>query len=262
MGKGAIAGLAWLTAALALVLVASGPANGERTQRGNLIVSVAGNISPLELPRHHSVPVALRLGGRIATEDGEPLPRMSRIRIAIAGRGVLTTAGLPVCPKARLRNADSGQALRRCRDALVGRGSLSADAFLAHQQPFAIRSRLLGFNGRTHKGAPAVWVHAFSRRPPLAIVLPFIVHREGPRLRTTLSATVPRALGDLPHLASFKLSIHRRYRAAGDQRSYLSASCPVPSAFTAGFLAFAKATYSFADGRRLHVEAVRSCRAR
>jgi hypothetical protein len=37
---------------------------------------------------------------------------------------------------------------------------------------------------------------------------------------------------------------------------------PVPSGFNAGFLAFAKATYSFADGHRLRVEAVRSCRAR
>jgi hypothetical protein len=32
--------------------------------------------------------------------------------------------------------------------------------------------------------------------------------------------------------------------------------------FSVGFLAFAKATYRFADGRRLSVESVRSCRAR
>jgi hypothetical protein len=105
-------------------------------------------------------------------------------------------------------------------------------------------------------------VHAFSRRPPLAIVLSFIVRREGEHLRTALTATVPRSLGDLAHLASFELNLSRRYRHRGKLRSYLSASCPVPADFTAGFLAFAKASYSFADGRRLRVEAVRSCRAR
>jgi hypothetical protein len=247
------------TALLATLLLAL-PAAAERHQKGNLIVAVEGNISPLKLPRHRPAPVSLQIGGRIATADGSPLPRMKRIRLVIAGRGVLLTAGLPVCPRARLRNASAALALRRCRTALVGRGRLEADAFIANQKPFAIHASLLAFNGRAHNGGPAVWVHAFSANPPLTIVLPFIVRRDGRRLQTSLTATVPAALGDLPHLASFELNLHRRYRHHGELRSYLSASCPAPSGFTAGFLAFAKATYSFPDGRQLRVEAVRSCR--
>ena len=80
--------------------------------------------------------------------------------------------------------------------------------------------------------------------------------------KSKLTATVPAALGDLPHLASFELTLHRRYRAGGVKRSYLSASCPAPAGFTAGYLTFAKAAYHFADGRTLRTEAVRSCRAR
>lgn len=262
MGKGATAGLALLTAALALILIGTGPAHGERTQRGNLIVAVAGNISPLQLPRHRPAPVALSIGGRIATADGSPLPRMKRIRLVIAGRGVLSTAGLPVCPRARLRNASPSLAMQRCGPALVGRGRLGAFGFIANQKPFPLKASTLAFNGRTKAGGPAVWVHVFSAYPPLAIVLPFIVRREGRRLQTSLTATVPASLGDLPHLASFELTLHRRYRADGDLRSYLSASCPAPAGFTAGYLTFAKATYSFADGRKLRTEAVRSCRAR
>ena len=362
-----------LAAALLATLLLALPAGAERTQKGNLIVAVEGNISPLQLPRHRPVPVSLQLGGRIATADGSPLPRMKRIRLVIAGRGVLSTAGLPVCPRARLRNASTPLALRRCGAALVGRGRLQADAFIANQKPFAIHADLLAFNGRSgcpsqsgskqqhdqpsrletrasppfagrlwpsrsrtqgglERGAskhrnliplrsersaisfsgermslpgrgseggrvpvvisppererrtgdrlvrdphaadrgrrdakchsrPAVLVHAFSANPPLAIVLPFIVRREGRRLQTSLTATVPAALGDLPHLASFELNLFRRYRHRGELRSYLSASCPAPSGFTAGFVTFAKATYAFEDGRRLRVEAVRSCRA-
>jgi hypothetical protein len=251
-----------LVAALLATLILAMPAGAERSQRGHLIVAVNGRISPLELPRGHPAPVALRIGGRISTDDASPLPRMKRIRLVIAGRGVLTTAGLPVCPRARLRNASSALALRRCGTALVGRGRLEADAFIAHQKPFAIHAALLAFNGRTRGGGPAVWVHTFSANPPLSIVLPFTVRREGGRLQTSLTATVPADLGNLPHLASFRLNLFRRYRHDGERRSYLSASCPVPSTFTAGFLAFAKASYRFADGRTLRTEAVRSCRAR
>jgi hypothetical protein len=153
----------------------------------------------------------------------------------IAGRGVLSTAGLPVCPRARLRNASPSLAMQRCGPALVGRGRLGAFGFIANQKPFPLKASTLVFNGRTKAGGPAVWVHVFSANPPLAIVLPFIVRREGRRLQTSLTATVPAALGDLPHLASFELTLHRRYRAAGALRSYLSASCPAPAGFTAGY---------------------------
>jgi hypothetical protein len=121
---------------------------------------------------------------------------------------------------------------------------------------------MLAFKGRTKAGGPAVWVHVFSANPPLAIVVPFIVARYGQRLGTVLSATVPPALGNLPHLASFELRFFRRYRFQGQSRSYLSAACPAPSGYTGGFLTIAKATYTFADGRRLRIGAVRGCRTR
>jgi hypothetical protein len=247
-----------LLAALLLAL----PAAAERNQQGNLIVAVEGNISPLQLPRHRPAPVSLQIGGRIATADGTALPRLTQIRLEIAGRGVLDTRGLAVCPRARLRNASSRQALTRCRAALVGRGTIAADVFIPHQQPFPIRSALLAFNGLTKSGRTAVWVHAFSVSPPLSIVLPFVIARRGRRVGTVLTATVPRALRNLPHLRRFGLRLFRRYHFAGQSRSYLSASCPAPSGFTGGFLTIAKATYSFADGRRLRIGAVRGCRTR
>jgi hypothetical protein len=255
---------AWsvLAVVLAATLLVVTAARGERTQRGHLIVAIGGGITPLQLPRDHPAPVTLRIGGAIATDDGSPLPRLTEIRLAIAGRGVLDTRGLAVCPRARLHNASSRQALARCRAALVGRGTIAADVFIPHQAPFPIHSALLAFNGRTHHGQTAVWVHAFSASPPLSIVLPFIVTRHGPRLGTVLNAKVPPALGNLPHLSRFGLRLFRRYRFAGQSRSYLSASCPAPSGFSGGFLTIAKATYSFADGRRLQIGAVRGCRAR
>jgi len=40
----------------------------------------------------------------------------------------------------------------------------------------------------------------------------------------------------------------------------LSASCPIPPRFTAGFFGLARSTYTLVGGRRLGVEIVRGCR--
>lgn len=252
-----------LVATLAFAcLLRAGPAEGERSQRGNLIVALNGGISPLRLPRHKAAPVSVHLEGRIGTADGSALPRMRQVRIGIAGPGLLFTRGLPVCPRPRLRNADDQQALERCGSALVGRGALSAQIFIPNQPPFTIHARLLAFNGRAAGRESAIWVHAFSRDPPVSLVFPFVIHSGRGNFPTVLTATVPSSVGPLPHLAVFHLNLHRRFSYAGRRRSYISASCPIPPILTAGFLAFARATYSFDGERKVEVEAVRSCRAR
>ena len=254
-------GAGLLTMVLAVGLAAQ-TASGERSQKGNIIVSVDGGISPLALPRNRPAPVGIEIDGRIRTADRSQLPRVNQIELALAGRGLLFTKGLPVCSKRRLSSADTGQALARCGKAMVGTGSIEAIVYVPHQRPFRMRSRLLAFNGRGRDGGPAVWVHAYSPDPPVSVVLPFIVERRHGRFRTALIGSVPRTLGPLPRLSAFRLSFSRRFRHGGRLRSYLSATCPVPGGFTAGFLSFARATYRFADGRRLSAESVRSCRAR
>jgi hypothetical protein len=250
-------------AIVALALLASfGPAaSGERVQRGNLVVSLNGDIAPRQLPRDRASPVALRLEGEVRTADGSTLPRLRQIELALAGQGLLSTRGLPVCPRARLRNADREQALERCGTALVGRGRLTATIFVPQQPPFAVRGRLLAFNGRTKGGRRAVWVHTFASDPPVSIVLPFVVRHRSGAFGTALVARVSRSVGPWPRLASFEMTLWRRFWYRGKRRSYLSASCPVPAHFTAGFLSFARATYGFVDGRSLSIETVRSCRA-
>ncbi len=251
-----------LLALAAAGLLAPAAVRGERSQTGNLVVALNGGIAPLVLPRERTAPVAVTLQGRVATADGSPLPRLTRIDLGLAGKDLLFTRGLPTCPRGRLRNATSRQALDRCSPALVGRGRLDADVFVPNQPPFSIHARMLAFNGRARGGRTAVWVHAFSQDPPVSLVFPFVVRPGGAAFPTRLVATVPRSVGPLPHLAAFDLTLRRSFFFAGKRRSYISASCPVPKPFTAGFLTFARATYSFADDRRLSIESVRSCRAR
>jgi hypothetical protein len=259
----AIALTAAALAALAVIAATlAGPARGERKQRGGVIVSLDGDVSPLRLPRQRPAPVALRLEGGLRSADRSLLPRVTEVEIALPSQGVVSTRGLPVCSARRLRYAKPPAALAACRPALVGHGSLEAEVLLPGQGPFAVHARLLLFNGRAAGGRQAVLLHAYARRPPIVVVLPFVLrHRRGD-FGTALVARLPPALGPWPRLAHFEMTLARRYRYRGRRRSFLSASCPIPPRFTAGFFGLARSTYTLVGGRRLGVEIVRGCRGR
>jgi hypothetical protein len=250
-------------AAVLLLLggLGAGLAHGERSQQGNLIVSLDGGLSPLTLPRDRAAPVAVHLDGGLQTADGSLLPRVTRIELGLPGQGVLSTQGLPICSQHRLRNTKPFEALAACRSALIGHGQLEAHVVVPNQAPFAIRARLLAFNGRVG-GRRAVLLHAFAASPPTVAVVPFLIRPGSGRFGTALVADLPAALGPWPHFAHFEMTLARRYSYRGRSRSYLSASCPIPRRFTAGFFSFARATLTLAGGRTIGTGIARSCRAR
>jgi len=258
-----VAGRALAALAVAAVAVAVGAstAGGERTQDGHLIVSLDGGLAPLALPRDRPAPVAVRLAGGLQATDGTLLPRVTRVELSLPGQGVLDTRGLPVCAARKLRAATSRAALGACRDALVGRGRLEAQVHVPNQPPFTVHAELLAFNGRV-RGRRAVILHGFAADPPTVVVLPFLLRLETGRLRTRLVADLPPELGPWPHFAHFEVKLFRRFRFHGRERSYISASCPIPQRFTAGFFSFAKASFTLAGGQRVGTSITRSCRAR
>jgi hypothetical protein len=245
-----------------VALLLSSGASAERVQGGNLIVSLNGGIAPKALPRVRPAPVAVRLAGRVVTADRSSIPRVNWIRLELAWRGVLDTRGLPVCPLSRLASTNTSQALEHCRAAQVGRGGLSAQVFLPGEPSLGVRARLVAFNGITAAGRPAVLVHAYSKDPPVSFTIPFSVHHKTGAFRTVLVALIRRSVGGWPHVADFHIVVSRKFDFQGEQHSYLSASCPVPPGFTAGFLSFARATYTFEGGEQLRVSSVRTCRSR
>jgi hypothetical protein len=250
-----------LAALLAVVSGLASFAQGERAQRGNLIVTLDGRFSPLTLPRDRPAPVAVRLDAGLQTADGSVLPRVTRVELGIPGQGVITTRGLPTCTPRRLRDATTEKALEACRPALIGRGRMLAQVKIPHQEPFAVRARLLAFNGRVD-GQRAVIVHGVSAEPPTSVVLPFLFRLRPGRFGTVLVAHLPRTLGPWPRFARFQMDLSRRYLHRGRELSYVSASCPIPKRFTAGFFSFARATFTLAGGRQVSTGIARSCRAR
>ena len=169
-----------LVAVVATAAVLTPLATAERSQVGNLIVSLNGGIHPRTLPRSDPAPVGVHLSGRVITADKTPVPRVNWIRLELAWRGVLHTKGLPVCPQSRLAGRLSAQAMRACGSALVGKGELSAEIFVPYQDPFGITAHLLVFNGKSKTGRPEVLVHAFTANPPVSFVIPFTRPQGGP----------------------------------------------------------------------------------
>jgi hypothetical protein len=236
-------------------------ARGERTQYGNLIVSLDGALAPLKLPRDRPAPTSIHLEGGLQTADGSLLPRVTRVELGLPGQGILSTRGLPTCSRHRLLNTKPAEALAACRPALIGHGRLEAHVVVPNQAPFEIQARLLAFNGRVG-GHRAILLHAFAASPPTVSVVPFLIRPGSGRFGTALVANLPAALGPWPHFARFEISLSRRYAYRGRSRSYLSASCPIPPRLTAGFFSFARATYTLAGGHRVSISIPRSCRAR
>jgi hypothetical protein len=229
---------------------------------GRVVVAcLGGSISPRALPRHRPVPISLSLEGAIRAPAGAP-PRLQSFDLAFGARGGLDTAGLPVCPRARLRNSTHRQALARCPGALVGRGTIAAEVPLNPTEPIFAHTRALAFNGRAH-GRPAVWVQAYSAAPPVSFVLPFYLrHPRGGAFGVQMRAPAASALGRWPRLRSFRLVLGRRYRAAGAVHSYLSASCPLPPRFHVFRVPLARATFAFISGPTVSTTILRVCRVR
>jgi hypothetical protein len=237
-----------------------GGAGGETVRQGGLQVSFGGSVAPKELPRAGTTPVSVAIRGHVRALSGEPPPSLRRISIAVNRVGVLDRRGLPVCPAARLRAADTADALAACAGAVVGEGRVDGVLVLPEQQPAEFGGRVIAFNGRMPDGAPAILAHLYAGRPaPIAFVLAFRVEPGHGTFGTRLVAVVPERTRRTAHITSFSLRLHRVYRGGGERRSFLSAGCPAPAGFGSVTFPLLRASYGFVGERSVADTLVRTC---
>ncbi len=247
----------------AAVLLAAGAARAEVAQKGSLRVVVTGKLSPHRLPRRGAAPIAVSVGGKISTVEGNLPPQLKSLRIELNRHGRLETAGLPECRIARIQPASTARALAACRPALVGRGSFTVEVALGGQEPYPSTGILLVFNGK-YKGHPALLGQIYAAHPfASSFVIPFVIHEGGRgRYGTALTATVPRALASWGHVTGLDMRLHRVYSYRGRRRSLISAGCPAPAGFPGAVFTLARTSFAFAGGKSLTSTLSRSCRVR
>jgi hypothetical protein len=245
-----------------VVLVAAWPtlASAEVVQKGGVRIAVSAQLSPGELPRRGTAPVAISLTGRIRPTTTEALPQLEAITIGINSHGRLRSRGLPLCRMDEIDPSTTAGALAACRPSLIGKGHFSADVRLPEQSPFPSKGRLVAFNAR-YRGLPAILAHIYGTDPvPTSYVLPFLIRTSKGSYGTVLEAVLPKVTGDWGFVTGIAMTLERSYKLNGKRVSYLSAGCPAPAGFSRAVFPLASTRFTFANGLALSSVIVRSCR--
>lgn len=246
-----------------MVLALSGiaAATAAVIQRDGVRVTVLSQVMPAKLPRDRLAPIAVFLSGHLDTSTGALPPQLQRMTIRVNRRGVLSSEGLPICTLSEVKTATSERALEQCGDALVGSGRFWANIVLPDQRPYPTRGRLLVFNGREN-GRPVVFSHIFTASPfPSSFVIVFRVkHIPTGRYGTELTASLPQTLGSWGVVDRIKLTLRRKYRYQGQERSFFNASCPAPKGTDTALVSLADASFYFAQSEPLSIKVNKSCR--
>ena len=253
---------ALLLAAAPLAFLFAAIAKGGVVQRGDLRVSVDGELSPRLLPRLGAAPVAIAVGGHIATTDGSAPPQLRRLTIAINRHGRLDSRGLPVCHLAEIQPASTADALRACHRSRIGQGSFSADVAIPTQAPFPSTGRVIAFNGRRH-GRPVILAHVYGVKPiPTSFTLPFQIDPSKGTFATTLVASLPQTTGEWGFVTGIEMNLKRRFTYRGRSHDYLSSACPAPKGFPGAVFPLVKVSFQFAGAPSLSSTLNRRCRVR
>lgn len=251
---GALAVLAPLGAAAVAIAVV--------VQAGGLRITVLSQIMPVKLPRSHPAPIAVFVAGHLATADGGIPPQLQRLDIDVNRHGLLRSRGLPVCHPRQVQPATTQRALENCGPALIGSGQFWAHIVLPDQAPYPTKGRLLIFNGR-RKGRPVLLAQIYTHHPfDSAFLIEFAIRRisSGP-YGTELSAAFPEALGEWGYLDRIKLTLQRRYRYRGRERSYYNAACPAPRPAKRAVFPLAHVTFYFGGEKAMSAVVHKTCEA-
>src|SRR5215216_3801211 len=214
-----------LLVALGAVALAAGSANGALVEVDDVVLRADGGFTPQVLPRHHFAPIDFQGHVDISGRGGGRPPKLQQALIDFDRDGRLSVAGLPSCAPESIDEASTAEARRTCRGAIVGTGHVEALIFL-ESGPVRASSALTIFNGPRLEGIPTAVLHARTTVPgtqTYAIVVPIEQRRGGFRYRARIDVPpIAAGFGAITHL---DVAIGRRYRAAGKQRSYVSARC-------------------------------------
>lgn len=253
--------LAAVLACTTLVLAfAAPPAAAELTEHGDLFIRFKGGINPNALPRTQLAPIAVSVAGSVKTLSGERPPALRRIEIELNRGGVLNSRGLPVCHYRDLVAATPSRAMDTCGDALVGNGAYLGKTAFPEQETFPSQGHILAFNA-VYEGHEAILGHVFGYDPvPITRIIVFRIRRTSGTFGTVLTGNLPDAVNHYGYATGIYLTLFRRYAFAGQQRSYLSAACAAPAGFGVATFPFARASMTFADGRRISSTLTRSCK--
>jgi hypothetical protein len=219
---------------------------------GDLLPIVNGGFSPKALPKKgRPAPITFGLSAQVATGGGSTQPVLHEVTLELDRHITVDAKGMPICP---LGNVESPPPERRCRPALVGKGTIEVLVGFPEQPPFSVKDKLLAFNGGVKHGVKSIFLYAYLSSPVSAAMVTTVGVTKVDRGRygTKWLFVFPKIAGGYGSITSLNLEVSKRFPYLGEEKSFLVAGCPD------GHLD-GRATSVFADGTVEADSFARSC---
>jgi hypothetical protein len=179
------------------------------------------------------VPVSFHGSASIATRDGSHIPAASGTQLLVDKHIRLDTTGLKTCKLSQIEATAPAQAMKACGDALIGRGTSSAQVQFAESAPFEAKGPLLAFNGPAGGGGGyggggfnEQLYYVYANVPlPTALIAVGTVTRATGKYGYEISISIPTIAGGAGSFNSAEFTINRKWNYQGKRHSFLNAEC-------------------------------------
>jgi hypothetical protein len=255
---GVLAGLAAIAAA---VLITAGSASAVTVLAGNLLIKITGATSPRALPKSKMAPISFHGSASVATRDASHIPPALSTQLLVDKHIKIDTTGLPTCTLAKIRSSSPAEAMKACGQALIGRGTSSAEVQFPEQAPFTAKGPLLAFNGPSSgggyggKGYQEQLYYVYADVPlPTALIAVAKVSKGSGKYGYKISISIPKIAGGAGSFGGVEFTINRRWTYKGKKHSFLTAEC-------ANGHFDAQVEVAFGDGTDVTGNVVQACRS-
>jgi hypothetical protein len=246
----------------AAALVAAAGASPVTVLAGNLMIKISGSTSPRVLPKNTPAPIGFHGSATVSTRDGSHIPAALGTQLLVDKHIKLDTTGLATCTFAKLRATTPAQAMKNCGDALIGKGTSTAQVQFPEQASFEAKGPLLAFNGPSEGGGGyggsgynEQLYYVYADVPvPTALIAVGQVSKAGGAYGYKISISIPRIAGGAGSFNSAEFTIDRKWTYMGKEHSFLNAECA-----TGHF--GAQVEVAFDDGTNLTGNVVQACRS-
>jgi len=255
-----VGALAVAAAIAAAIFVVAGSASAVTVLAGNLLIKVEGATSPSALPKSRMAPIGFHGSASVATNDGSHIPPALSTQLLVDKHIKIDTTGLPTCTLAKIQSSPPTAAMRACGDALIGRGTSTAQVQFPEQASFAAKGPLLAFNGPSGGGYGAGAYHeqlyyVYADVPlPTALIAVAKVSKATGKYGYKISISIPKIAGGAGSFSGAEFTIDRKWTYKGEKHSFLSAEC-------ANGHFEAQVEVAFGDGENLTGNVLQACRS-
>jgi hypothetical protein len=217
-----------LAAVLAAVVAAAG-ASAVTVTEGNLTIKVDGSTSPRALPKTTTAPISFHGSATVSTRDGTHIPPAESTELLVDKHITIDTTGLPTCTLGQIEASPPAAAMKACGDALIGKGTSTAQVQFPEQASFTAKGPLLAFNGPAEGGyggynEQLYYVYADVPLPTALIAVAKVSKGTGP-YGYEISISIPKIAGGAGSFAGAEFKIDRKWTYMGKEHSFLSAEC-------------------------------------